>query len=47
MSEPWTLTIDENKRCPECGKRGASVLADGRLGRCLKCALKKITGKEE
>ena len=37
----YTVTIDMDKKCAECGKGGAVP-----SGICLKCTGKAITGKE-
>ena len=37
------LDINQNVKCPQCGKGGATMVdKSGKYGLCLKCALKKI-----
>ena len=42
MPKNYKFTIDLEKNCPECGKKGTTVLEDGTLGRCAECVTKEI-----
>lgn len=37
-----TITVNEDVKCPQCGKPGACKRPDGEYGICLKCATKNI-----
>ena len=40
MPKPPTITIDMDKRCSKCGKRGA--IAENKTGLCIACVLKAL-----
>ena len=43
MNKTPTITIDPDKKCKSCGKRGAT-----QSGICLKCVVKRLKqGKED
>jgi len=42
MATP-TITVDLDRACPVCGKKGATITPTGAPGSCLKCTTTRIT----